>query len=91
MPLRADVAKAKRWPDACAIAVLAAVALIAAATFQDYGLGWDDWIQSQYGHLLVSLYSSGFTDKRAFSLDNLYMYGGGFDLLATLTSKILPR
>ena len=90
MPLRADVAKAKRWPDACAIAVLAAVAFIAAATFQDYGLGWDDWIQSQYGHLLVSLYSSGFTDKRAFSLDNLYMYGGGFDLLATLSSKILP-
>ena len=90
MPLRADVAKAKRWPDACAIAVLAAVALIAAATFQDYGLGWDDWIQSQYGHLLVSLYSSGFADKRAFSLDNLYMYGGGFDLLATLSSKILP-
>ncbi len=90
MPLRADIANAERWPDACAIAVLAAVALIAAATFQDYGLGWDDWIQSHYGHLLVSLYSSGFTDKRAFSLDNLYMYGGGFDLLAALTSKILP-
>jgi 4-amino-4-deoxy-L-arabinose transferase-like glycosyltransferase len=90
MPLRADIARAERWPDACAIAVLAAVALIAAATFQDYGLGWDDWIQSHYGHLLVSLYSSDFTDKRAFSLDNLYMYGGGFDLLAALTSKVLP-
>jgi hypothetical protein len=87
---RADVAKAGRWADTCAIAALALAALIAAATFRDYGLGWDDWIQSHYGHLLVSLYSSGFTDKRAFSLDNLYMYGGGFDLLAALTSKILP-
>lgn len=90
MPWRAGIAKAERWPDACAIALLAAAALIAAATFRDYGLGWDDWIQSHYGHLLVKLYSSGFTDRRAFSLDNLYMYGGGFDLLATLTAKILP-
>jgi len=89
-PLRADIAKAERWPDACAIAILTAVALLATATFRDYGLGWDDWVQAQYGHLLVSLYSSGFTDKRAFSFVNLYMYGGGFDLLATLTSKILP-
>jgi len=93
--LRADLAKAWkrpawRWPDAFALAILAALALIAAATFQDYGLGWDDWVQSHYGHLLVSLYSSGFADKRAFSFDNLYMYGGGFDLVATLSSKILP-
>lgn len=83
-------AKAVRWQDACAIAILVAVALIAAATFQDYGLGWDDWIQAQYGHLLVSLYSSGFADKRALSFINLYMYGGGFDTLATLISNVLP-
>lgn len=88
--LRADLAKSWRWPDAGTLAILAAIALIAAATFRDYGLGWDDWVESQYGHLLVSLYSSGFADKRAFSFVNLYMYGGGFDLLATLTSKILP-
>jgi len=86
----ANAAKAVRWPDACALGTLAAVAVIAAATFRDYGLGWDDWVQSHYGHLLLSLYSSGFADKRAFSFDNLYMYGGGFDILATLTSKILP-
>ena len=55
-------------------------ASIAAATFRDYGLGWDDYTHSQYGDLLVSLYSSGFTDKRALSFVNLYMYGGGFDL-----------
>ena len=83
-------AEAVRWPDVCAIAILAAVALIAAATFQDYGLGWDDWVQARYGHLLVSLYSSGFADKRALSFINLYMYGGGFDTLATLVSNVLP-
>lgn len=83
-------AETARWQDVCAIGSLVAVALIAAATFQDYGLGWDDWIQAQYGHLLVSLYSSGFADKRALSFINLYMYGGGFDTLATLVSNVLP-
>ena len=76
--------------DALAIAVLVLIAAIAAATFRDYGLGWDDYTHSQYGDLLVSLYSSGFADKRALSFVNLYMYGGGFDILATLAAKVLP-
>jgi hypothetical protein len=76
--------------DALAIGVLVLTCMIAAATFRDYGLGWDDYTHSQYGDLLVSLYSSGFTDKRALSFVNLYMYGGGFDLFAALAAKILP-
>ncbi len=76
--------------DALAIATLVVVAVIAAFTFRDYGLGWDDYTHSQYGSLLVSLYKSGFADKRALSFVNLYMYGGGFDLLATLSAKVLP-
>ena len=79
-----------RGIDAAAIAVLALVAAIAAFTFRDYGLGWDDYTQSEYGDLLVSLYSSGFADKRALSFVNVYMYGGGFDLLAALAAKVLP-
>ena len=76
--------------DALAIGVLVLTCVIAAATFRDYGLGWDDYTHSQYGDLLVSLYSSGFADKRALSFVNLYMYGGGFDLFAALAAKILP-
>ena len=64
----------------CAIGVLVLTGVVAAATFRDYGLGWDDYTHSEYGDLLVSLYSSGFADKRALSFVNLYMYGGGFDL-----------
>jgi len=78
------------WCDAIAIAVFVIVAAIAAFTFGDYGLGWDDYTHSQYGDLLVSLYGSGFADRRALSFVNLYMYGGGFDLLATLSAKVLP-
>src|SRR5579862_6972076 len=79
-----------RLVDALAILVLVLTGAIAAATFRDYGLGWDDYTHSQYGSLLVSLYSSGFADKRALSFVNLYMYGGGFDLLAALVAKVLP-
>jgi Dolichyl-phosphate-mannose-protein mannosyltransferase len=76
--------------DGAAIAVLIAVAAIAALTFRDYGLGWDDYAHSEYGDLLLSLYGSGFKDLRAFSFVNLYMYGGGFDTLAALISSVLP-
>jgi hypothetical protein len=76
--------------DALALLILVIASAIAAATFRDYGLGWDDYTHSQYGDLLVALYSSGFTDKRALSFVNLYMYGGGFDLLSALAAKVLP-
>src|SRR5215468_4729854 len=76
--------------DIAAVVLLIAVAAIAAATFRDYGLGWDDYTHSQYGALLLRLYESGFVDRRALSFVNLYAYGGGFDLAATLLAKILP-
>ena len=70
--------------------VLAAVAAVAAATFRDYGLGWDDYTHSQYGDLLLKLYGSGFADSRALSFVNLCKYGGGFDMAAALAAKVLP-
>lgn len=84
-----------RWPpervaDGLALAVIGAVAVIATFTFRDYGLGWDDYVQAEYGGLLVKLYESGFTDQRALSFVNLYAYGGGFDTLATLVAKVSP-
>lgn len=88
--LQSKANQSARWLDGLAIGVLAVTAAIAFATFRDYGLGWDDYTHSQYGALLVSLYQSNFADQRALSFVNLYMYGGGFDILATLAAKILP-
>ena len=76
--------------DGLAVAVLVAIAIIAALTFRDYGLGWDDFTHSQYGDLLLKLYASGFADRRALSFVNLYKYGGGFDMAAALAAKVLP-
>jgi Dolichyl-phosphate-mannose-protein mannosyltransferase len=79
-----------RLPDLFAVLVLIIVAAIAVLTFRDYGLGWDDYTHAQYGDLLLALYASGLTDRRAFTFVNLYMYGGGFDMLAALAAKVLP-
>ncbi len=76
--------------DWLAVGILIAVAAIAALTFRDYGLGWDDYTHSQYGDLLLKLYGSGFADARALSFVNLYKYGGGFDMAAALAAKVLP-
>jgi 4-amino-4-deoxy-L-arabinose transferase-like glycosyltransferase len=80
----------ERAADGLALAIIGAVAIIAALTFRDYGLGWDDYVHAEYGGLLLNLYSSGFTDQRALSFVNLYAYGGGFDLLSALAAKVLP-
>jgi hypothetical protein len=79
-----------RWADRLSWVVLTILAVFAALTFRDYGLGWDDFTHAQYGDLLLSLYSSGFHDIRALSFVNLYLYGGGFDMAAALLAKVLP-
>jgi Dolichyl-phosphate-mannose-protein mannosyltransferase len=81
---------AERVADGLALAIIGTVAIIAAFTFRDYGLGWDDYVHAEYGGLLLKLYASGFTDQRALSFVNLYAYGGGFDLVSTLAAKVLP-
>ena len=78
------------FADRLAFVVLGVVAVIAAATFRDYGLGWDDYTHSEYGDLLLAFYGSGFSDQRALSFVNLYKYGGGFDMAAALVAKVLP-
>src|SRR5580704_16778154 len=80
----------ERTCDDLALLVLAAVALIAALTFRDYGLGWDDYTHAEYADLLLRMYGSGFKDTAALSFANLYMYGGGFDMAAALLHKIIP-
>src|SRR5262249_8544378 len=75
---QSDAWSADQTADRLAIGVLLVIAVVAALTFRDYGLGWDDYTHSQYGDLLLKLYGSGFTDQRALSFVNLYKYGGGF-------------
>ena len=80
----------ERTCDDLALIVLGVVALVAAFTFRDYGLGWDDYTHAEYADLLLRMFGSGFKDTAALSFANLYMYGGGFDMAAALLHKIIP-
>lgn len=80
----------ERFCDRLAVTVLVIVAGVAALTFRDYGLGWDDYTHAEYGGLLLHLLQSGFRDQRALGFVNLYAYGGGFDMLAAILSHYLP-
>jgi len=79
----------ERTCDDLSLLVLAAVGLVAAFTFRDYGLGWDDYTHAQYADLLLRMFRSGCKDTSALSFANLYMYGGGFDMAAALLHKIV--
>jgi hypothetical protein len=78
-------------PFDLAFALLLAVLLaLVLATFKEYAVSNDEGLQHHYGELILAWYRSGFTDKSVFGYDNLYLYGGLFDIIAVLLSHLLP-
>jgi hypothetical protein len=78
------------WFDAAAVLLMAALVVAAFVTFKDYAVSNDEGVQHHYGELILSYYSSGFTDRSLFQFDNLYLYGGLFDIIAVTLSHHLP-
>lgn len=88
---RAMRAVASRDPyDLASVLLLAVLVGLVIATFRDYAITNDEWIQHRYGELIVAYYKSGFTDRSVFELDNLYLYGGLFDSAAILLGRLVP-
>ena len=77
------------WFDAGSIALLCALTILVVATFRDYAITNDEWIQHRYGELIIQYYRSGFVDRSVFRLDNLYLYGGLFDVAAVLLTHVV--
>jgi Dolichyl-phosphate-mannose-protein mannosyltransferase len=76
--------------DAAALSALALLVLIASATYGSYAISNDEPVQQHYGELIIAYYRSGFTDQALFHYQNLYLYGGLFDVLANLMQRLLP-
>lgn len=76
--------------DLASACALAALLVIVVCTFQDYAVSNDEGVQNRYGELIVAYYKSGFADRSLFNFDNLYLYGGLFDVTAVLLSHVLP-
>ncbi len=73
-----------------AIGLMGLLLLVVIATFTDYGITWDEELQSQYGQAIADYYVSGFKDMRFTQIYNLYLYGGTFDGLAALINAHMP-
>jgi len=78
------------WPNMLAMGVFLIVGVLIFATFQDYGISWDEMLQNVYGIKLLEYYTSGFENLGAFNYSNLYLYGGFFDLVAAAFNRVSP-
>jgi hypothetical protein len=76
--------------DLATAALVAALLVIALATFRAYAITNDEGVQHRYAELIAAYYRSGLADRRVFSFENLYLYGGLFDLCALLLSQAVP-
>lgn len=76
--------------DVAAALLLLILAILVLFTYDAYAISNDEGVQQHYGELIIRYYESGFTDRSVFGFDNLYLYGGLFDVLATLIAKVLP-
>lgn len=76
--------------DVAIVAGLAILVFLAFLTFGSYAISNDEAVQHRYGQLILDYYRSGLTDLSVFKFENLYLYGGLFDIVAVLLAKIVP-
>lgn len=76
--------------DVLHLAFLVALVFIAFHTVTDYAISNDESVQHRYGELIIAYYQSGFRLRDVFTFENLYLYGGLFDVLAISLGHIVP-
>ncbi|HEY3679959.1 MAG TPA: hypothetical protein VGL45_14665 [Bradyrhizobium sp.] len=76
--------------DIATVALLAAVTAVALWTFRDYAISNDEAVQHHYGELILGYYASGLKDQSVFNFENLYLYGGLFDIIAVALTHLVP-
>ncbi|MEJ0063457.1 MAG: hypothetical protein WDO70_09760 [Alphaproteobacteria bacterium] len=76
--------------DWASLAVFGALVLLVAATFGNYGNGFDAALEDTYGRQIISWYASLGADTSALHYRDLFYYGGLFDTLAALATMVSP-
>jgi hypothetical protein len=76
--------------DIAAAGLIAALVVIAFCTFKGYAISNDEDVQHHYGELIIAYYTSGFADQSVFKFQNLYLYGGLFDIIVIILGHLIP-
>jgi hypothetical protein len=63
---------------------------VAARTAGDYGVGWDDYVQSRYGDLVLDYFLSGGANRACNELLDLKFYAPAFELVAAAVCGFAP-
>lgn len=75
--------------DIATVALIAALVVIALWTFKDYAISNDEGVQHHYGELIIAYYRSGFRVRDLFTFQNLYLYGGLFDVIVAALANVI--
>jgi hypothetical protein len=81
------------FADACDLLtcmLLAALVVVALFTVKDYAISNDEGVQQRYGELIIEYYRSGLRAHDLFTFQNLYLYGGLFDVVAVALANVIP-
>jgi Dolichyl-phosphate-mannose-protein mannosyltransferase len=76
--------------DLAIVAGLTTLICLAFLTYGSYAISNDEAVQHRYGQLILDYYQSGLIDRSVFKFENLYLYGGLFDIVAVALAKIVP-
>jgi Dolichyl-phosphate-mannose-protein mannosyltransferase len=76
--------------DIATFVLIAALVVIVLCTFKDYAISNDEEVQHHYAELIIAYYTSGFEDQSLFKFQNLYLYGGLFDVIAVILGHLIP-
>jgi hypothetical protein len=90
-PIQRSSVTLQRMTESCSRLALyacfglaAATLIVALSTYRDYGVTWDEGVQSLYGERVVDYFRSGFRDKRANQIGDLHFYGPLFEAAVAL-------
>jgi hypothetical protein len=76
--------------DVASALLIAALLGLALLSLRHYSISNDEEVQHRYGQMILAYYASDLTDRSLFNFQNLYLYGGLFDVVALLLGHILP-
>jgi hypothetical protein len=72
------------------IVLFAVLSFVVLLTFRDYGVSWDEQLQSGMGENVLRYFTSHFHDRTALDMGDLNNYGGFFEVMGAIATRVLP-
>lgn len=81
----------RTWAALAAALLTAAGVTVIALTAADYGVAWDDWVQTRYGELVLDYFASGGRNRACNEYLDLRFYAPAFELPSAIICRFWPQ